>query len=292
MKGRPVPLLLGHNQFIGVDHLSQERARARADKFEDQQRILDLLRTAVEAGVEGLMVSTHPKLKQTVGLVEGSDLEGRLAYYPIVPYAQGYATRANQIGLPGLAIETLKEARARGSLRMISRSARAVLARDPRHFIGPLVDMELAAFRDARVDVVFLHNTLTDLLLGWNATEVLTAFQDHVEDHYDARGGFATFNYPLLMERLRGHCRARPVVLTSFNPIGFQMNPGREACEATLVKGEADVVAMSIFAAGLVPAPQAFEYLHTLRGVDSVVFGASSADHVTATARNLAARIR
>ncbi|MFO1534059.1 MAG: hypothetical protein ABR586_00140 [Thermoplasmatota archaeon] len=288
MKRDPVPLILGHNQFIGVDHLSQERARERQGRFDDQGRILDLLRVAVDAGVEGLMVSTHAKLKETVQLVEGDPtLRGRLAYYPIVPYAQGYVVRANQIGIPGLALESIRQARAKGSLRMMLRSARAAATRNPKHFIGPLVDMELAAFRGANVDAVFLHNSITDLLVGWNAIPVLKAFQDHVERHYDARAGFATFNFPLLMDRLRGHGLRRPVVLTSFNPVGFQMSPGRAENEAALRRDEADVVAMSIFAAGYVKPAEAFAYLKGLPGIRSAVFGASSPQHVTHSAKAL-----
>jgi hypothetical protein len=42
------PIILGHNQFIGVDHLSQDRARNRTDRFGDIQKILDILGTVAE----------------------------------------------------------------------------------------------------------------------------------------------------------------------------------------------------------------------------------------------------
>lgn len=291
MKGKPVPLILGHNQFIGVDHLSHARARERAGAFDEEKAILDLLRVAQDSGVEGLMVSTHHKLKSLLPAIRADAQLAKLAFYPIVPYAQGYVTRANQIGIPGLAKESLKEARAGGAIRSMLQGTRATLGRDPSHFIGPLVDMELRPFAGLRVDGVFLHNAITDLLVGWDSVHMLEAFQRHVERRYDARGGFCTFNFPLLMDRIEGSRVRRPLVLSSFNPVGFQMNPGRAESEALLASGSADVVAMSIFAAGMVRPDDAFAYLQVLPGLESVVFGASSASHVRQTAGKLAPRL-
>jgi len=55
------PIILGHNQFIGVDHLSQDRARNHTERFSDTQRILDVVKIFYDLGGTGMMLSTHPK---------------------------------------------------------------------------------------------------------------------------------------------------------------------------------------------------------------------------------------
>ena len=39
------PLILGHNQFIGVDHFPQDRARDRVQLFSETQKIIDIVTT-------------------------------------------------------------------------------------------------------------------------------------------------------------------------------------------------------------------------------------------------------
>ncbi len=71
-----------------------------------------------------------------------------------------------------------------------------------------------------------------------------------------------------------------PLIMAPFNPIGFQMNPSREACERMLKDYPCQLIAMSVLAAGHVKSAAAVVYLNTLPRIDSVVFGASSRDHV------------
>jgi len=55
------PIILGHNQFLGVDHLSQDRARDRIERFSDTQKILDVISYFYELGGRGMMLSTHQR---------------------------------------------------------------------------------------------------------------------------------------------------------------------------------------------------------------------------------------
>jgi hypothetical protein len=54
-------------------------------------------------------------------------------------------------------------------------------------------------------------------------------------------------------------------VAASFNSVGFQMNPSKSDCEAALAKiPEAEVIAISILAAGHLKPAEAATYLRTL----------------------------
>lgn len=48
-------VILGDNQFFAVNHLSDERSRAQAVRFKEDQSILDVLDTAMDCGINTFM---------------------------------------------------------------------------------------------------------------------------------------------------------------------------------------------------------------------------------------------
>lgn len=293
MSGVPVPLILGHNQFTGVDHLSAERGRRHARQFENLRSIVDLLRHALNEGVQGLMASTHDRIREVIPLIEGSrTLSQSLRMYPIVPYAQWYVSRSNQFGLVRTLSKALRRAPLSQKISMAARLGTGFLRQDVYSMLSLLIDAELSLFRNLKVDGVFLHNVLTDLLLGWGAKDALRYFVEYVEKKYRTRAGFATLNFPLFVNRASEWGLEKPLVVTSFNEVGFQMNPSRQACEQALHESEADVIAMSIYAAGFLSPARAVAYVNENPRIQSVVFGASSPDHISETARLLRAETR
>ena len=230
------------------------------------------------------MVSTHSRVHELLKLLEESErARTELRFYPMIPYAQAYVRRANEVGLVRLVQEALLGAAAGTHPRQLVRSALAFASGRPWAVLGPLIDAELRPFGRFRVDAVCLHNVLTDLLLGYGSRRILQFFDGYVRAHFGVAPAYVTLNYPLLSLRLATWGIRRPLVVASFNKLGFQMNPSREACEQELRADRTDVVAMSIFAAGLIPPCEAAEYLRGLPGIQSVVFGASSAKHLRET---------
>jgi hypothetical protein len=286
-KNRPARLILGHNAFIGVDHLSASRGRQRREKMNGHELALSLLRAARKSGVEGFMTSTHEKMAELLALAhEDATLES-LRTYVIVPYAQSHVQRSNERGLIGAAKDAVFRIGFKSMLSLAPNLVAATISRNPGRLVNALIDAELAPFRNSNLDSIIIHNTITDLLLGWNATEILMGALDHIESKYGVRAGLCTFNLALLNERLPQRPQKEPLVLSSFNPLGFQMNPGRESSEAVLQSRRFDHIVMSIFAGGAIPPREAFEYLKSLGAVNSVVFGASTPEHIQETAAAL-----
>ena len=54
------PIILGDNQFFGVNHMSQDKGRASYEKFKNLDEIKKTIYFALENGVKGLFFSTHP----------------------------------------------------------------------------------------------------------------------------------------------------------------------------------------------------------------------------------------
>lgn len=54
-------LLFGDNQFFGVNHMSEEKARAQQMRFQDTDAIMSVLDAAYDEGVHTFMCTTHDR---------------------------------------------------------------------------------------------------------------------------------------------------------------------------------------------------------------------------------------
>jgi len=68
--------------------------------------------------------------------------------------------------------------------------------------------------------------------------------------------------------------------MTSFNPIGYQMNPSKEGCEKFISNNK--VIAMNVFAGGYLKPQESFKYLSKLN-LNAVTIGMSTKEHAQDT---------
>ena len=278
------PIVLGHNPFFGVDHLSSARGNEKSKQFENPGRILDVIRFCHELGAGGMMMSTHPRSAEVCGLL---DKERAIAQtwrvYPLVPYIQKYVRGANEKGLINMVFGILSQASLGQKISLMFRGGKGLIGRDVWEALGLLLDVELLPFRKLRMGTVFLHDALTDLALGLELDSVLLFFRDHVEKKYGTRAGLATKNLPLLRERLSRMGWQDAVVMASFNAAGFLMNPGRESCAQAMQEPGIDFMAMNTLASGHLAPDEAYRYLAQFPLVRSVVVGVSRREHARET---------
>jgi phosphoribosylformimino-5-aminoimidazole carboxamide ribonucleotide (ProFAR) isomerase len=71
-----------------------------------------------------------------------------------------------------------------------------------------------------------------------------------------------------------------PIVCANINKIGFRMCGGVEAYRDVLRSRRCRAIAMSVFASGAIPPAEAIEWVCGLEGLESIVFGASSAANI------------
>jgi phosphoribosylformimino-5-aminoimidazole carboxamide ribonucleotide (ProFAR) isomerase len=104
-----------------------------------------------------------------------------------------------------------------------------------------------------------------------------------VRQRYAAEPGFITMNLPKMVETLEAVGIRNPIVCSNINKIGFRMCGGIERYEQLLASGRCRAIAMSVFASGAIAPREAIEYVCGLRGVESLVFGASSRANIRST---------
>jgi len=277
------PIILGHNQFIGVSHLSQDAARARVEKFANLERVADIVEFSLELGVKGMMLSTHPRAGEILYFLKEKGLAEELNFYPLLPYAEKYVRKANEKGIVGMLNDVLKQADVRKKLKIMFQGGLGVLQKDYEKLLGTLIDLELLPFQDLNIKAIFLHNVLTDLGLGLGVREVFEFYIDYIKDNYGVIPAFGTMNFARLVKTFDEWGIKKPLVMASFNKVGFQMNPSKEECEKVLQQYEVDVLAMSTLAAGYLKPREAYEYLFSLPNIKSVVVGVSKKEHAKET---------
>ena len=273
-------ILFGDNQFFGVNHMSEEKARAQAMKFRDTRSIMRVLDAAYDEGIKVFMCTTHDRVGEVADIVRANpkrypDFE----FYPCMPYAHKYANSVGEVGI----LETLRRFAPGGVVETIVKGAVSALTQDLVKLMEMLVDAEMKRFRGARTPIVFVQNVVTDLVLGLKLDHVLASFAAHVRERYAAEAGFITMNLPLLVDRLERVGITNPIVCANINKIGFRMSGGVDAYRELLRSRRCRAIAMSVLASGAIPPREAIEWVCGLEGVHSIVFGASSQENIRQT---------
>ena len=274
-------LLFGDNQFFGINHMSEEKARGQAMRFQDTNAILDVLGAAFDAGIRTFMCTTHDRISEIMA-EQAKDPErwSGFQYYPCMPYAHKYANAVTEHGMIGALSHFMPD---EGLLKTALSGTKALATKDAEGIAKLLIDMEMKPFKDVTAPVVFIQNVFTDLLLGMGYFEAFRIFDDHIRQKHGAEPAYITMNLPALLEALEGQGIERPIICANINKIGFRMSGGLDAYTDALQSGRVRGVAMSIFASGAIPPDEAIHWLSEMPGVESVVFGASSARNIQST---------
>jgi len=278
------PIVLGHNPFFGVDHLSKDRGADREARFADTSRIMGMIRFAADQGVHGMMMSTHPRANLIADAVrKDARLLETMNFYPNLPYVAKYVTQANQKGVVNVIFDQLKGTGFAEKMTLLAKGGLGYQKKDANGMMRALIRVEMAPLKGLRLKAVFLHNILTDLALGLGLRNIFEFYIDEMTTHFETRPAFATMNLPLLVARFKEWGIERPFIMASLNKVGFAVNPSREACERCLAENDIQVMAMGTLASGYLKPDDAYEYLSKLPHVDSVVVGVSSPEHAAET---------
>jgi len=273
-------ILFGDNQFFGVNHMSEEKARAQQMRFRDTEAIISVLDRAYERGIRSFMCTTHDEIGKIADYVAANPAkyEG-FKFLPGMPYAHKYANMVGEMGM----VDTLKALTPGGLVDAMVRGAKSTVNRDLNELMTMLVDAEMARFSQVDTPVVFLQNVIADMVLGLGSYDLLGAFAEHVKKEFGAEAGFFTMNMPLMVDALHSVGIAEPIVCCNYNKIGFRMSGGIDAYDQALAEKPMRCIAMSVLASGAIPAAEALEWVCDRPGIESIVFGASSDANIAST---------
>ncbi len=273
-------ILFGDNQFFGVNHMSEEKALAQTMRFQDIKSVIAVLDVARDLGIKTFMCTTHDRIGQVCDHMRAHPSEYKdYILYPGMPYAHKYANAVTEDGVLG----ALKKFVPGSMLGALMRGGKAVATKDTVALMKLLVDAEMGMFKWLRTDVIFIQNFVTDLLLGLGFNDLFYEFAGYIRKVYHAEPGFITMNLPRLLSALESVGVQNPIICASINKIGFRMCGGKELYERVLQEKKCRAIAMSVFASGAIPPAEAIAYVCGLKGVESIVFGASGRGNILQT---------
>jgi hypothetical protein len=265
--------------------MSEAKAQGLDERFRDLKAIIDVIDIAYDCGIRAFMLNTNERAKDICDHIrQNPDNYADMCFYPSMPYAHKYANAVAEKGIFGALKDTiLTDSSAKDIVGMLTKGGLSLFEKDMLKVMQLLVDIEMKIFRDLNVKVIFLQNIVTDLLLGFGVKDIFAGFASHIKEKYGAEPGFVTMNMPKLVDFLLDCGIENPVVCSAINKAGYFMNPDIETYERTLRENSFRPIAMSILASGAVKPKEAVEYVCKQPAIQSIVFGASSRQHIVET---------
>ena len=274
-------ILFGDNQFFGVNHMSEEKSRQQAMRFQDLQTIIDVLDVVYDEGIRTFMCTTQDRMLEVCEhFRQHKNRYSGFKFYPCMPYAHKYANAVTEYGILGALQRFLPS---NNKMAAIWKGGLSVAKRDVEGIAELLIDSEMNMFRGLATPVIFMQNVVSDLLLGLGIKEGFRIFADHVRQKYNAEAGFITMNLPRMLDVLDELGLDNPIVCSNINKIGFRMCGGIEVYEKTIATRRFRPIAMSVLASGALQPREAIEYIAKQARVESIVFGASSRGNIKQT---------
>jgi hypothetical protein len=280
-------LLVGDNPFHGISHLSQERARSRSGVTANVEQAAQLIMVSIENGASGFMFSVSDTTLSILKEIRKIQHNQPLVLYALMPYAYEYVRLATHMGgIPGLAKNITKQIALSGNLKAIAAGLNGVIRTDPVALLKTYLFYEISRIKSSAsknmiLSSVMLHEVITDMALALDLDWLFKAYIKFLL-RLRVKPGFETRNFPYFVNKFRDWDIdfSEIAVAASFNPVGFQMNPSKSDCEAALARiPEAEVIAISILAAGHVKPSEAVSYLQTLPNLAGVAAGVSKQNH-------------
>jgi hypothetical protein len=271
-------LILGHNQFIGISHISEEKSREKERQFSKVENIYRVVENASDLGYKYMIIETHPKMLEFINYYEKNQTFD-MDFFLQVPYVQGYIQKINEKGIQGFALDTIKRSGFIKTGHIALKGALGFLMNDYSSIAYSILKLEISPFTKVNIKAVMLHNVMTDLFLSLEAKD---AFADYISNitKLGLNYGFVTVNFPLLTKRLKEWEINSPLIMTPVNPRGFDMNPSINIVSDALRQHKGDIIAMNILGGGAFPLQESKTFLDSFDNIKYCVIGASSTNHL------------
>ncbi len=273
-------VLFGDNQFFAVNHLSDEKSREQAIRFKTDASIIRVLDQAMETGINTFMCTTHDRIANICDHMRANPGRyGNFNIFPCMPYAHKYANAVTDLGIIG----TIKQYVPGNIFSSFTKGGVAFITKDFISLMELLIDAEMKMFKGINTPVIFIQNVVVDMILGLKMYEVFREYDSYIRSKYKSEPGYITMNMPALLDALNSVGIEGPVICSSINKLGFRMSGGKEIYEKYLNEKKFRPIAMQVLAAGALRPAEAIEYLGRFPKIESVLFGASSKQHIAET---------
>jgi hypothetical protein len=260
-------VIFGDNQFLGVEH-SGRKVAEYVEAFSSEQKIVDTLRLAWDAGLREYAFTATPKMLNVLSSISE---EYPFLLHPAFPYAQAVNKKLADMGFIGAFADVVRSS----SVWAVLGAAATSLRHDYRRAVDLYIRYELQGINWDRVSSIGLLNVATDFLLGLRREDILDQFCSVVRQQYGKTPVLYTMNFPRLAASVWPEDNHGTRMIFNFNEKGFRTNPSlKDVIQAVEAHHGREIYIMSLYSGRGKTDPH--EFLARYPGIKGVLFGSSN----------------
>ena len=267
-------IILGDNQFFGINHFDLEKGASIKKKFDSEEKIVSFIFEALALGMDGFMINSND---EGYKIISKETFPNQKEIHYSIPYAHKYANLVNEEGMMSLLSHVVKNTSMISNLKS---GARLVTSRNLKNLVPLAVDLEVPK-QLAKGSHIYLQNIMTDLVLGLGRYDLIEQFIVSVRKS-GYKPGIVTLN-PIKLHKViseLGIDQKDLIICFNINDAGFNVFPNKQEVENFAKATHTfQKMGMSIFASGAGNIPQSIKYIKSLN-LDYVVFGTSRIENV------------
>ncbi len=278
-------IILGDNQFFGVNHFDLEKGQQTKLYFNDVDKIKNFINDSLSVGMDGFMINSNEKGYE---IIDKCNFNNDKEIHYSIPYPHKYANMINENGMMRQFKYIYKNT---SMINNITVGSKLLFSRNLKHLVPLALDMEIPK-KLKKGSYIYIQNIITDLLIGMGRADILIHFIQTVTK-MGYKPGIITLN-PVMLDRLlknklKESLLKELIICFNVNKEGFNVFPYLNKVEE-LIKSKPNykLMGMSIFASGASNIPSSIQYIKKLK-LDYVVFGTSKIENVTSNLQRLKA---
>ena len=269
-------IILGDNQFFGVNHFDLKKGEKTKLKFDTTTKIEAFINDSLEIGLDGFMINSNEKGYE---IVNASKFDSAKEIHYSIPYPHKYASMVNENGMMSLFGHIIKNT---SFIKNLIGGIKLVATQNLKSITPLALNLEVPK-NLKKGSYIYMQNIITDLLMGMGRGDILIEFIKSVSK-MGYKPGIITLN-PIMFDKLLkdkqdANWLKDLVVCFNINKEGFNVFPSLDSVENFIEsRPKYKLMGMSIFASGAANIPQSVNFIKKLN-LDYVVFGSSKIENI------------
>jgi len=269
-------IILGDNQFFGINHFDLEKGATTKLKFDKIKKIEVFINESLSIGMDGFMINSN---EQGYEIVNTSKFDSAKEIHYSIPYPHKYASMVNENGMMSLFGHIIKNT---SFIKNLLGGIKLVATQNLKSVTPLALNLEVPK-NLKKGSYIYMQNIITDLLLGMGRGDILIEFIKSVSN-MGYKPGIITLN-PIMFDKLlkneqEANWLKDLVVCFNINKEGFNVFPSLNTVEDFIKsRPKYQLMGMSIFASGAANIPHSIDYINNLK-LDYVVFGSSRLENI------------
>jgi len=269
-------IILGDNQFFGVNHFDLKKGNETKLKFDTKSKIEAFINSSLEIGLDGFMMNSNEKGYEILNSIS-FDTSKEIHYS--IPYPHKYASLVNEKGMLSLFQHVIKNT---SFINNFIGGVKLLFTQNLASITPLALNLEVPK-NLKKGSYIYMQNIVTDLLLGIGRGDILIEFIKTVMK-MGYKPGIITLNPIMFDQVLKTNNEEKLIkeliVCFNINKEGFNVFPSKEIVENFIKsKPKYKLMGMSVFSSGASNIYDSISYIKDLN-LDYVVFGSSRLENI------------